>query len=293
MDLETRMKRYELPFTQHLIRRCPAIVRIDGRAFSTFSKGFTKPSDIWLRQAMEQTSQRLCEVVPTVKFAYGQSDEISLLLIDYSNLDTAPFFDGKVQKLASVIASEATLAFNCSIYRLLQNNDCVQVLGESFIRNKLFKATFDARVFSVPERDVTNYFIWRQQDAIRNAILGIAQWKFYDRDLYGKSIEQLKVMLSEAGFDPEHLERSFSQKSLMGFFTHEGEECGYGLFSANRKMIERLLIAETDHEPVSTVSGECAVCGEPAVTRCYSGLHALCETCCVVKVHECCDGSMG
>ena len=197
MNLDERMKRYEVSFNQHLIHRCPAICRIDGRAFHTFTKPFARPYDGIFRSLMVKTAQHLCEKISTARFAYGQSDEISILLIDYTRFETDQFFDGKVQKLASVVASEATVAFNEALWKIV--NSPVPAFAELAkpLEESLFKATFDARVFSVPERDAGNYFIWRQQDAIRNSVQSLGQAHFSHRELQGKSAEDIKAMLEE------------------------------------------------------------------------------------------------
>ncbi len=195
MNLDDRMKRYELSFSQHLIHRCPAICRLDGRAFHTFTKPFERPYDSVFRALMVKTARHLCEKISTARFAYGQSDEISILLIDYTRFETDQFFDGKVQKLASVIASEATVAFNEALWKVV--NCPIPAFADLAkpLEKSLFKATFDARVFSVPERDAGNYFIWRQQDAIRNSVQSLGQAHFSHKELQGKSNDDVKAML--------------------------------------------------------------------------------------------------
>lgn len=112
-DLGKRMKEYyeQIPKIK-LMRRCPVIIRIDGKAFHTFTKKFDKPFDDILIKTMQDTMKYLCENMENCVLGYVQSDEISLLLIDYKKLDTAALFDYEVQKLCSISASMATLAFN-------------------------------------------------------------------------------------------------------------------------------------------------------------------------------------
>lgn len=195
MNLDDRMKHYESTVGSRLVLRCPAIVRCDGRAFHTFTKPFERPFDGLFRSLMVKTAQHLCEEISTARFAYGQSDEISILLIDYTRFETDQFFDGKVQKLASVIASEATVAFNEALWKVV--NFPIPAFADMVepLKKSLFKATFDARVFSVPERDAGNYFIWRQQDAIRNSVQSLGQAHFSHKELQGKSAEEIKTML--------------------------------------------------------------------------------------------------
>jgi len=191
------MKHYERSVGSQLTLRCPAVVRIDGRAFHTFTKPFKRPYDGVFRSLMVQTAQHLCRKISTARFAYGQSDEISILLIDYVRFETDQFFDGKVQKLASVIASEATNAFNQALYRIVEFPvPAIAELAQG-LRTSLFQATFDARVFSIPERDTANYFVWRQQDCVRNAILSLGQAHFSHKQLQGKSTAEVRDMLKD------------------------------------------------------------------------------------------------
>lgn len=197
MNLDDRMKHYERSVGSQLTLRCPAICRIDGRAFHTFTKPFARPYDGIFRSLMVKTAQHLCEKISTARFAYGQSDEISILLIDYTRFETDQFFDGKVQKLASVIASEATVAFNEALWKVVNSPvPAFREIAES-LAGSLFRATFDARVFSVPERDAGNYFIWRQQDAIRNSVQSLGQAHFSHKELQGKSNDDIKAMLTD------------------------------------------------------------------------------------------------
>jgi tRNA(His) 5'-end guanylyltransferase len=204
MDLSDRMKHYEQESVgKYLIKRCPAILRLDGRAFHSFCKGFIKPWDCRLQYCMHSTGISLCKEISTAKFAYGQSDEISVLLTDYDNLETEQWFGGAIQKIVSVAASFATLSFN-NIMRDLSE----QIKGGSRfvikehvqeypLSRKAGQAMFDARVFSIPKEDVVNYFVWRQQDAIRNSISSLAQSVFSHKSLLGLNSEQLIDKLKE------------------------------------------------------------------------------------------------
>lgn len=205
-SLGNRMKGYEDISRIYLTKRSPVIIRIDGRAFHTFTRGFKKPFDAILMNAMKKTAQSLCEKIAGCKLAYTQSDEISLLLIDYDTNETQPWFENNLQKLVSVAASMATLAFNKAFdeYFGLYDQcfqecwqDCEQ---ENMYRKKLFEArekgaTFDARAFILPKEEVCNYFIWRQQDATRNSILSVAQAHFSHKELQGKKCDILQDML--------------------------------------------------------------------------------------------------
>jgi tRNA(His) 5'-end guanylyltransferase len=112
-DLGTRMKTFyeEVPKTR-LTRRTPVAIRIDGKAFHTFTRGFDKPFDEVLGNAMVATMKYLCENIQGCVFGYTQSDEITLILIDYQKLTSSAWFDYEVQKICSIAASMATMEFN-------------------------------------------------------------------------------------------------------------------------------------------------------------------------------------
>lgn len=112
-ELGKRMKtNYEEIPKIKLIRRTPVIIRIDGKAFHTLTRGFRKPFDEILIKTMQETTKYLCENIQGCVFGYTQSDEISLVLIDYQRLTTSAWFDYEVQKICSIAASMATMAFN-------------------------------------------------------------------------------------------------------------------------------------------------------------------------------------
>lgn len=174
-SLGDRMKKYENIWRFYLPIRMPLIIRIDGKAFHSLTRKFDKPFDQNFINAMEKTTLSLCENIEGCKLAYTQSDEISLLLTDYENFDTQAWFQKNLQKIVSVSASIATLAFS------------------KFIDGGLF----DSRAFVLSKEEVVNYFIWRQQDATRNAIQGLGQANFSHKQLMNKSCDEIQCMLLE------------------------------------------------------------------------------------------------
>ena len=203
-SLGDRMKEnYENRTKTYLVRRMPVIIRLDGKAFHTFTKGLKKPYDEIFHNTMNQTMKYLCENIQGCKLGYTQSDEITLLLTDYDTLDTDAWFDNNVQKICSVSASMATIAFN----RFLRENlrifagEIFDVLDDQLseyiltIFRKLDRAMFDSRCFNIPKEEVTNCFIWRQQDATRNAIQMLGQCNFPHKELHGKSCNDIQDML--------------------------------------------------------------------------------------------------
>lgn len=173
-----RMKnQYENRTRFMLPRRTYTIIRCDGKAFHTFTRHCTKPNDPLLASALDAAAKALCEEAQGSVFAYVQSDEISLLLTDFALPTTEAWFDGNLQKIASVSASVVTGAFNRA-YRAEMN------------------AIFDARVFTIPDPvEVENYFIWRQQDATRNSIQSLGQTHFSHGQLRGVNTSELQEML--------------------------------------------------------------------------------------------------
>lgn len=179
-NLGDRMKEYEAVPRIKLTRRMPMIIRVDGKAFHTYTRGFDKPWDDKLVRAMNYAAQALMDQVQGAKLAYVQSDEISILATDYDKLLSAAWFDKNVQKMCSVAASVATAAFNAHMA-------CYDGGAKT--------AHFDARCFALPQAEVCNYFIWRQQDATRNSIMGLAQKYFSHKQLHGVNTGQAQEKL--------------------------------------------------------------------------------------------------
>lgn len=201
-SLGDRMKEnYENRAKTYLVRRMPVIIRLDGKAFHTFTKGLKKPYDEIFHNTMNQTMKYLCENIQGCKLGYTQSDEITLLLTDYDTLDTDAWFDNNVQKICSVSASMATMAFNKNLNKYYAEAlfelgcpiECDEYM--TTLKNKLDCAMFDSRCFNIPVEEVTNCFIWRQQDATRNAIQMLGQCNFSHKELHGKSCNDIQDML--------------------------------------------------------------------------------------------------
>ena len=129
-----------------------------------------------------------------------QNDEISLVLTDYAELTTDAWFGNNLQKMCSVSASMATMAFN-KYFRTMIEDYCEYDPTASFEkRNKYIDAydkgaMFDSRVFTISKEEVCNYLIWRQQDATRNSIQSVGQANFSHKELHGKSCNNIQDML--------------------------------------------------------------------------------------------------
>ena len=214
-DLGKRMKEFyeQVPKTR-LVRRMPVAIRIDGKAFHSFTKGFERPFDDVLIKSMQETTKYLCENIQGCVLGYTQSDEITLILVDYKNLESSAWFDYEVQKVCSISASMATMAFNKFFKKAMTEwwNTTVDLLESvnpakdieyqeadkllTTYANALNKgAMFDARCFNIPKEEVTNLIYWRQLDATRNSIQMVGQANFSHKELHGKSCNMIQDML--------------------------------------------------------------------------------------------------
>lgn len=225
-DLGTRMKTfYENTYRFGMTRRMPVAIRIDGKAFHTFTKGFERPFDEVLSNAMVRTMEYLCKNIQGCVFGYTQSDEITLILLDYQTLQTEAWFGYEIQKICSISASMATMAFNkffgdevhkfheehcridehfgyCTNHWDNKENEKVY---EIYCK-KLRTALFDSRCFNIPKEEVCNLIYWRQLDATRNSIQMVGQANFSHTELQGKSCKEIQEMLFFGrGFDWSYL----------------------------------------------------------------------------------------
>jgi tRNA(His) 5'-end guanylyltransferase len=270
--LGDRMKNnYENISRYYLTRRMPVIIRIDGRSFHTFTKGFKKPFDDILVKTMQETMKYLCENIQGCVLGYTQSDEISLVLVDYTELTTDAWFGNNLQKMCSISASIATLAFNKAFTRNISKQskrlytEHIEEKDASYIETLEIAmnkgAMFDSRVFTIPKEEVCNYMLWRQQDATRNSILSVGQANFSHKDLHGKSCNNIQDMLmTKKGINWNDYATTLKRGSCcikvndgLTAYDDAGNICGYTqrsqwiidneipIFSQDRNYIERLI----------------------------------------------------
>lgn len=183
-SLGDRQKRHEQATDYCLTKRLPVIIRCDGKSFHSWTRGLGRPFDDNLRNCMEYATYRLCKEVEGARLGYTQSDEITVLLVDYQTLGTESWYDYRIQKMASVAASICTAAFATA---------CLKYLPEH-LKLRGF-AKFDSRVYTVPKEDVSNAFLWRMQDCTRNSIQAVGQSLFSPKQLHGKSCDEIQDML--------------------------------------------------------------------------------------------------
>lgn len=209
-SLGDRMKGYENISRIYLTHKIPVIIRIDGKAFHTFTRGMKKPFDRVLMESMQTTMVGLCSNIQGCVFGYTQSDEITLVLTDYDKITTSPWFDYNVQKMSSISASMATLIFNrefvkrvatvgemyAEAWHTSEEEDKYMATLEKAIEGG---AMFDSRVFSIPKEEVCNCLIWRQQDATRNSIESAGRAYYSDKELFKVNCSGIQELLHQKG----------------------------------------------------------------------------------------------
>lgn len=247
-SLGNRMKTYYegIPSIK-LYRRMPVIIRLDSVAAHTLLRNFTKPFDNVFSNSMQATMKYLCENIQGCVFGYTQSDEITLILVDYENLDTSAWFDYKLEKITSVSASMATLAFNKSfnseISEYMKNSEDLK-MKEVYLKALEKGAIFDSRAFNIPKEDVCNCVLWRQRDAEKNSVQMLAQTLYTHREIQGINSKQLQdKIFSEKGINwndvPTRFKRgSACRRNENGKWEIDNE---MPILSSDREYIEKLI----------------------------------------------------
>jgi len=182
-----RMKGYEEQFRSFSVPRIPLIIRLDGRAFHSFTCGLERPFSQSFHNLMVATTKRLVSETDAL-LGYTQSDEISLLLYTHSHRSQL-WFGGNIQKIVSISAALATAFFNANLKHHLP------------IKADTSLPLFDSRAFNISREDTPNYFLWREQDATRNSISMAAQAVFSHSQLQGISCSRMQDMLMERGIN--------------------------------------------------------------------------------------------
>ena len=192
-DIGDRFKRYEGCFDFALPRRLPMVIRVDGRAFHGLKLG--KPFDNDFHARMCDTAVALCQGIQGAVLAYFQSDEISVVARDDIENTTQPWVGKRLNKLLSLSAAIATATFNDG--------------------SEYGPRQFDSRAFVVPDlNEVTNYLIWRQQDATRNSVSMAAQAQFSHKSLQGVDSRGMIDKLREIGKPWEDTETHFKRGAV-------------------------------------------------------------------------------
>ena len=234
-SLADRMKQYEAVNDRYLVPKIPFIIRVDGKNFSTYTRGFKKPFDKILGITMREVATKLCEEIPGAVLGYTQSDEITIICKHTDRIVSQAWFNGRVRKIETIVASKTTKWFNKLFTENVVNYEIEfrQKISsydidkdayrkyDTVLRKKAGMAEFDARVFNVPEWDCINNIIWRQQDAIRNSIEMVGHANFSTKELHKVNCEGIKKMLKEQrGID---WEKDFNSYQKYGAFCYRVE----------------------------------------------------------------------
>jgi tRNA(His) 5'-end guanylyltransferase len=169
---------------------------------------------------MDITAQALVQRVQNVRCAYVQSDEISLLLIDYNTLNTQQWFEGNIQKMVSISAA---------------------IASTTFTKAWSVEGLFDSRVFILPPAEVTNYFLWRQLDATRNSINMVAQSLYSHKELQHVNIKEAQELIFQRGINWNDYESYWKRGRVV---TKEGVDRNIPIFTEDRNYIEKFMEIE-------------------------------------------------
>ena len=250
MEIDKRMKKYEYVTRNFLTIRTPVIIRIDGKAFHTFTKGMKKPFDHIFMESIQDTMKYLCENVQGCVLGYCQSDEISLLLIDYDTLETSAWFDNNISKIISITSSLASVYFNQQFYINLVDYRVKNYKSKNrdveyenrLLANISSLPIFDSRAFNLSKEEVNNYFVWRQQDAIKNAIQMIGRAYFTHKELENKNGQDIVDMLDNIKVN-YHSYTTSEKRGTCCIKTDKGWELDteIPIFKDNKDYIEKLV----------------------------------------------------
>lgn len=203
-DFGDRMKMYEQADNQRFLPLLPICVRLDGKGFSKFTKDMKRPYDERMSNLMKATTKFLVEET-VAKAGYTQSDEISLIYYS-DNINSQVFFDGKIQKIISVLSSMCSVFFNYHFDYYFSESfpeTMSVVMGDKQISSYCGKmAFFDCRAWVVPTlTEAANVFLWREQDATKNAISMAARCYYSHNALLNKSGSEIQEMLFQKGIN--------------------------------------------------------------------------------------------
>lgn len=233
-SLRSRIRKYEEVSNIKLVSGLPVVIRLDGKAFHTFTKGFKKPFDDIVSRCMQRAMFEVCSEAQNCVMGYTQSDEITLVLCDYLNDDATCWFDNRLEKLVATTASDATLAFFRQLNREYINYDRELREREHKSREEYLKVrqdgsvdyfenlidaldrkiNFDSRAFNIPEHEIANVFIDRQVDAERNSIQMLAQSVIGKKQINGISNKKLQdKMFTEYGVNWNDIPTKFKRGS--------------------------------------------------------------------------------
>ena len=227
-SLGDRMKKYEAVTDIKLVPRVPVIIRIDGKCFHTVTrKLYGKEYNEEFVNLMLSSAHELMNEISGAKLAYVQSDEINVLITDYDTISTQGWFGYRLNKITSIAAACVSAHFT----RLLEGRIHLNTL-------------FDCRAFNLPHDEVCNYFIWRQQDATRNAIQSWGREYFSHRELNKKSCDEIQEMVYKK------IEKNFNDlptERKRGACVFKNKiDCEIPIFTQDRNYIEQHVYCRQD-----------------------------------------------
>ncbi|HLD91232.1 MAG TPA: tRNA(His) guanylyltransferase Thg1 family protein [Patescibacteria group bacterium] len=214
----------------------PICVRLDGKCFSTLTKGLKRPYDERLSHLMINVTGALVSMSNAI-IGYTQSDEISLILYSDS-YNKQVYFDGKIQKIVSVLASAASVMFSSYLKEVIPEK------GED-------AGLFDCRAWVVPTKmEAVNTLVWRELDAIKNSVSMAARFHYAHKELHSKNREEMLDMLMRKGVNwndyPTHFKRgTYVKRQLIKKATR-----------LNDIFVNRHIVAEYLIPPLSKLSNK-------------------------------------
>ena len=231
-DLDKKMRIYEQSIDQSILPDMYLVARLDGRSFSRLTKeicNFEAPFDVRFRDMMVNTVKALMDCGFRVIYGYTESDEISLLFHKDENT-----FGRKVRKFNSILAGTASAAFSLQLGQV---------------------AALDCRLVPLPNLErVQDYFLWRQEDAHRNALNAHCYWMLRKEGmsvkdatelLEGKTVAFKNELLFSRGINFDKLPSW--QKRGIGVFWDDVEKVGYNpITNQEVKATRRMLSVNYD-----------------------------------------------
>jgi tRNA(His) guanylyltransferase len=239
-NLGDRMKRYEAAARTTLPWRMPVVIRVDGRAFHTWTRGLEQPYCQRFADAMNFVAAALCAEVQGAELAYIQSDEVSILVHPYKRIESMPWVGNEVQKIVSLTAAVAAAEMTAQ---------------SRSVHGEMRRAHFDSRVFVLPEAEVCNYFVWRQNDATRNSLQSLARAHFSHKQLHGAGQSEMHEMLHTKGINWNDLPTEQKRGRCVARVSSvvDGVERHtwivdreIPIFTKDRVYVERLLVTESE-----------------------------------------------
>ena len=233
-SLADRMRAYRDVTDFVLTHRMPVLAHIDGIGFSKYTRKCAKPFDQELGDVMMEVAYGIVERVQGAVFAYVQSDEINLLLHGYQALESQPHRGNRLQKLVSDLSGPPSAHFTRLSHHIWKPGELEGIK----------EASFAAAVFPVPENDVANYFVHRQQDAMRNSVQMLARSLHSHKQIEHKSVAEMKEMCGAKGRDWDKLDLRWQRGACVYRRPSDGKvvnDLEIPLFSKHRDYVERHL----------------------------------------------------